>query len=154
MTEPSQDLTSVGPMCFSVSTVSVYGEREIEAHLRGVQLMLKEIITHVESIDYTVRCGLASGCGVLRDIISSDPQVKLLVELCKDRAVAVFILGHMLDLSLRKFDEKYANPLDMAMVTYLYALTTARTDLHAPAILVAKRLKNAHWSAQYCEYFL
>lgn len=118
-------------------------------------IVLREALDHIESMDFAVHAGLASGTAVLKSFFEQDSQVKTLTKLCKNsREVAVFVLGHMLLLTTRKFDEKYANPYDYAITAYLHCLTTGRSDLTQPAINTALRLRKAFWPKQYINNFL
>jgi hypothetical protein len=116
--------------------------------------MLREIISYIESIEYDCECGLACDIHTLKDNLDISPKVQQLVELCKDRVVAVFILGHMLDITTRKIDVDYRNPWEMAVTTYLYAITKARPEITQSAVSAAWRLKNGYWTAQYIQAFL
>lgn len=153
-----QSFTSVGSLSNSGTTIYAcvpYPSGEpIENHLQRNSAVLREILTYVESIEYDCECGLASGVSILRTNIDNTPKVKELIELCKDRVVAVFILGHMLDLTTRPIDMQYRNPWEHAMTTYLHAVTQARPDLKLPALTIARRLRNAYWPIQYISKFL
>lgn len=117
--------------------------------------VLREALDHIESMSFAVHTGLASGISVFRCALEDDHQVQKLIELCRDsREVAVFVLGHMLLLTTRKFDEKYTNPYDHAVAAYLHVLVTSRTDLTSTAVNTAKRLKNANWPARYIANYL
>lgn len=116
--------------------------------------MLKEIINYVESVEFEVECGLASSIKILYGCYLSNQIVQQLVEVCKDRAVAIFILGHMLDLTTKKFDKMYRHPHETPITVYLHALTTAQPDLKPAAVWTANRLKNAYWPARYVETYL
>src|SRR5258708_6150827 len=114
MLTPQQSFTSVeslGSSGCSSSASDIYGDVDLEPHIRSLEDMLRELINYVESIEFDVGCGLASGTTMFKRILDDDTHVQRLVELCKDRATAIFILGHMLDLALRKFDNRYRNPL-------------------------------------------
>jgi hypothetical protein len=126
----------------------------IESQLLECQVMLREIITHIESTKYEFDCQLASGVTTLKFIFESDPQVVELVDLCKDRAVAVFILGHMIELSTRPFDSQYRNPWEIAITTYLHVITQSRTDLNQASISAARLLKGGFYPERYIQAYL
>lgn len=153
-----QDFTSVDSLTGSGARIissDWYGtEGDIESHLRGNSAVLKEILNYIESIEYDCECGLSSGIGMLKRVMGETPKVQELIELCKDRAVAVFLLGHMLELTTRKIDTHYRNPWEIAMVTYLYAITQARTDLTLPATTIARRLVHSYWPERYITNYL
>lgn len=116
--------------------------------------MLREIINYVESIEFDVEVGLSSSVKMFRNLLIATPKVQQLTELCKDRSVAIFILGHMLDLATRKFDPRYRNPLETAMTTYLHCIVTARPDLTKSAMSCAHMMKGTFWVGRYIQEFL
>jgi len=116
--------------------------------------MLREIITCLESTHYSCECGLAGGIDPLKSILDNTKEIKQLTELCKDRMVALYILGRMLELNARKFDTQYRNPWEMTMLSYLHAITQARKDLTSSATLAASQLKNTFWIARYIEQYI
>lgn len=116
--------------------------------------MLKELIDLVESIEFDVYVGLCSSTKLMRKALDEHPEVMKLAELCKDRAVAIFILGHMLDLTTRQFDTQYRNPLDSAITTYLYCLTTSCPDLLKAATLTAHMARGCFWVQRYISTYL
>lgn len=116
--------------------------------------MLREIITRLESTEYSCECGLAGGIDLLKNILDNTEEVKQLTELCKDRMVAIYILGRMLELNARKFDTKYRNPWEMTMLSYLHAITQARKDLTSSATLAAGQLKNTFWIQPYITKYI
>jgi hypothetical protein len=125
------------------------------SHLEECVTVLREALDHIESMDFAVHAGLASGCSVLKRFFEEDPQVQKLTDLCHDsRELAVFLLGHMLLLTTLKFDEKYSNPHDHAMAAYLHILTTSRNDITLPAVNTARRLRNAFWPERYIKSYL
>lgn len=126
----------------------------IESHLEENSEMLREIITYVESMEYECQANLASGVTSLKHFMEQDSQIIELVRLCKDRSVAIFMLGHMLELSTRQFDLQYRHPSETAMATYLHAITQARPELIKPAVAVAQSLKNSFWPRQYTNAYL
>lgn len=139
----------------SLSPASVYQtDGDIESQLLGCQWMLRELINHVESTQYEFECGLTSGIRMLKTIFDETSEVKELINLCKDRSVAVFILGHMIELCTRKFDTKYRNPLEMAVTTYLHVIIQSRTDLHSAAASAARLLKGGVWPERYIQTYL
>jgi hypothetical protein len=154
---PLEDFTSVGSLSPS-RAITVYSrylyEEDVESHLRSNQAVLREIITYIESIEYDCEYGLACNVRTLKNYLEVCPKVQQLVELCKDRDIAVFILGHMLEISTRKIDADYRNPWELAVTTYLYAITQARPELVQSAISAAWRLKNGFWTVKYIQTFL
>src|SRR5665213_64122 len=150
ITMPLVSFTSVGSLSSSgtsIIQVIVYpSEEDIESHLWSTQVVLREIISYIESIEYDCECGLSSDVQVLKHNLDNSPKVQQLVELCKDRVVAVFMLGHMLDITTKKIDVEYRNPWEMAVTTYLYVITRARPELTQPAVAAAWRLKNGYWT--------
>jgi hypothetical protein len=68
--------------------------------------------------------------------------------------VALYILGRMLELHTRQFDSAYRNPWEMAMLSYLHAITHARTDLNKSATLAASQLKNTFWIKRYIDTYI
>lgn len=154
---PREGFTSVGALSRSgvIATIDLYPtDPDIESHLRSHQAVLSELITYIESIEYDCECGSSSSTAMLRRVFEDNKKAQELVELCKDRTVAVFILGHMLEITTRPIDVDYRNPWEIAVTTYLYAITQARTDLTHAAITVAYRLKNGFWTIKYIESFL
>lgn len=116
--------------------------------------MLREIIDYLESVEFDVECGLASGITTLHRFLEETPKVQQLTDLCKERAIAVFILGHMLDITLRKYDIKYRNPHEMGFLAYLHCVTKGHPDLKGPAIVCTKLLKGCYWPQRYVEQYL
>lgn len=116
--------------------------------------MLREIINYLESIEFDVECGLCNGIRPMRTLLNDTPKVQQLGLLCKDRAVAIFILGHMIDLATRKFDPHYRNPLETAMTAYLHALTQSQPDLIKPASQAASLMKGTFWPTRYITEYL
>ena len=135
-------------------SIAYVTEGDIESHLWSNQVVLKELINYVESIEYDCECGLAGSLSTLKHYLDDSPKVKELTLLCRDRTVAVFILGHMLDITTRRIDPQYRNPWEMAVLTYLHALTQSRTDLTIAASTVARRLMNAFWIEKYISTYI
>lgn len=146
------ELWSVSTSLYSAT--SVQDGAEIESHLRTVQPVLRELLKYVESVEFSVEVGLAAGVSLYKRYLDENPKVQELKELCKEREIAVFLLGHMLSLATRKYDPQYRNPLEDAMVTYLYCITTARNDLTKSAITAARMLKGTFWVSLYIDKYL
>jgi len=138
--------------CYSATYVQEGAE--IEYHLRTVQPVLRELLKYIESIEFSVEVGLASGISLYKRYLDENPKVQELKGLCKERSIAVFLLGHMLDLVTRKFDPQYRNPLEDAMVTYLYCITSARTDLTKSAVAAARMMKGTFHVGLYISKYL
>ncbi len=138
----------------SYSATSVQDGAEIESHLRTVQPVLRELLKYVESVEFSVEVNLASGISLYKRNLDENPKVQELKELCKDREIAIFLLGHMLSLATRKYDPQYRNPLEDAMVTYLYCITSARTDLHKSAITAARVMRGTFHVGLYIKRYL
>lgn len=153
-----QRFTSVGSLSRlnpSASTFSVYTAiGDLASHLWGNQAVLRELLNYVESIEYDCECGLAGSLSLLKSYINESSKVQELITLCKDRAIAVFILGHMLDVTTRRIDPEYRNPWEMAVVTYLHVITQARPDLKIPAMAASRRLMNSFWIEKYITTYL
>ncbi len=152
-----QSFTSVGYLSasgVSITSATDLPGADIESNLWGNSVVLREILNYIESIEYSCELGMALNPSMLKRIMGEIKKVQELIDLCKDHDVAIFILGHMLEITTRPIDTHYPNPWEMAMVTYLYALTQARTDLNRPAIAVSRRLVNSHWPERYIENFL
>jgi len=116
--------------------------------------MLRDIINYLESIEFDVELGLCNGIAPMRSLLNNTPKLQQLALLCKDRAVAIFILGHMIDLATRKFDTHYRNPLETAMTAYLHALTQAQPDLVKSASAAAHLMKGTFWPGRYIAEYL
>lgn len=138
----------------SYSATSVKEGAEIEDYLRTVQPVLRELLKYIESIEFSVEVGLAAGVILYKRYLDENPKVQELKDLCKERAIAVFLLGHMLDLVTRKFDPQYRNPFEDAMVTYLYCITSAYPDLTKSAIACARMMKESFWVKLYIDKHL
>jgi hypothetical protein len=138
----------------SFTATDVSEEGDLEERMRRVQPMLREIITYLESKEYANSCGFAGGIEPLKGILDNTKEIKQLTDLCKDRMVALYILGRMLELNARKFDPLYRNPWEMTMLSYLHAITQARKDLTSSATLAAGHLKNTFWIARYIEQYI
>jgi hypothetical protein len=149
-------LADVLPCSYSGSCASgIYGERDIEGDLRRALVMLRTCIDHIESIEFTVTCGLASGIDMLRKILDETPQIQELIEYCKkDRAVSVFIIGHMLALAIKSIDEKYTNPSDISLVAYLHCIVNSKPELTKSAIAACKPAVNTFWPNRYISAYL
>jgi hypothetical protein len=157
MSPTSHSCTSVQSFrssCSLSTAIVVSEEGEIEERMRRVQPMLREIITRLESTEYSCECGLAGGIDPLESILDQTKEIQQLIELCKDRMVALYILGRMLELHTRKFDPQFRNPWEMAMLSYLHAITRARTDLTQSATLAASQLKNTFWIKRYIDTYI
>src|SRR5271156_3400175 len=96
---PPQSFTSVLSLCSSTFPSLASGvyrsEGSIEDRLKEVQLMLREIINYLESIECDGQAALSNGIGAMHTLFNNPPKMQQFALLCKDRAVAIFILGHM-----------------------------------------------------------
>lgn len=126
----------------------------LEDELKRVMPLLRELLDHIESPALSSAVYAENNMAVFKDILDRDPQVQKLVELCRaDRPISIFLIGHMLDLSIRK-DSKYKNYSEVALTAYLYIITTARVDLNKSAIAVCHNAKNASLAHEYISTYL
>lgn len=96
----------------------------------------RDIFDKVESSEFRVQAGLASGRRMLHNIITETPEFFALLNL--DPRV---ILIRVLDLSREPVDIEYVNPHDTAIATYLLAIN----------YIVARSAPNLFWSRPWNE---
>jgi hypothetical protein len=101
---------------------------------------LQDAMDYVESVDFSVRVGVASGLDTFTKVIADDTAVKALL----DREFRLRIAERVLELSREPFDDKYENPNDFAVATYLWVLQQISPPV---AVVCAKAglMMNTFW---------
>lgn len=117
--------------------------------------MLKELLDICESRSIAEMLDAASGIHLFVANMDNMDSVITLKEACKkERAVALYLLGHMLDLATRSFDTSSANPFQQAVTIYLHVIVSSFPDLEKSAIKAASLITHSYWPPYYIKSFL
>lgn len=115
---------------YSMSIIDIGLWRHIE--------MLKEILNYVESTAFAQDAALYHSITDLHAVFENNIKICQLKFICRqEKDVALFLIGHIMALSLDK-----APHAEYAVLVYLYAITEGRKDLHHPAMAASKMYRS------------
>jgi hypothetical protein len=106
-----------------------------------------ELCTLAESSAFAARVQIASSPAVFKQALNHEASFReLLLELKMNSAAQEELTKHTMELAQQPIDERYANPLDVAMAAYLYALSEASSDWAKLAAASAARAPQTWWA--------
>lgn len=114
---------------------------------QGLENPFLPLFHSIESLNFTVETGIASGMSLYIEIMTNYPAVVTLREaILGDVALSDWILERIKWIVNQDFDKRYENPYDNALATYLYILNEDTTDeIFAEAWGLVKDVQKLHW---------
>lgn len=105
------------------------------------------LFQRIETIQFLVELGVASGLSTFIDILTSNAEFIALQKVAEERPN--LIIERMLLNATYSFDHRYENPYDTAAATYYYALFLSSIPFYsAKAKRIIGYMDNTFWSRQ------
>lgn len=120
---------------------------------------IDEIIAQVESEEYLAQLNIASGKQQFLEVLSQHTTYLALLDKCKTLKNSLFVLSRIERLIHLDIDIRFENPNDVALATYLHALSESSSAHHEPVIaiigaLLITQARQIWWSRFLAETIL
>jgi hypothetical protein len=109
---------------------------------------LDKLAEIIESREFRLVANQAAGLLTFKRLVEQHEVFTDIIKFASDKQGALQLLGRILELSSKENDQRYENPYDTALATYLLALDATNSEYSVPAAYLTRSASQLWWSVR------